>query len=192
MRRAPAVDVPTEPYDPSLGLPGLIVPDGRNQHFSITTRSLNNNAFFVRFQAPRALTIAAIAFEVTTADAANPNMDVGIYTVSGLTMTRVASAGATAGKGNATGVQAINLSAPYTLDAGAVYFAGVAAAAGSVAVRGFNTGAADSMQLFGSASDTARMQYAYALFANAVTPFPASIASPGPPSASVLLGLRTA
>lgn len=77
-----------------------------------------NRAIFCLVRPKQTRAVSAIQFFVGTQSG---NVDVGVYTHAGGTMTRLASAGSTAcGAGSA--VQSINLSAPVLLVAGRTYY----------------------------------------------------------------------
>jgi hypothetical protein len=191
MRRAPAVDVPTEPYDPSLGLPGLIVPDGRNQHFSIGTLTVAARvARFVRFLCPRSMTIGSIAFEVTAGAGANDGIDCGIYGEDLTTLLR--SSGEVLGLMNSgAGIKTVTLTAPLTLEAGRVYHASIASPTpgwSTAAIRAASFGGDPAAELFGA---TPALRYSQATTAIGVYPLANNPGSVSRNASAPLLGLRT-
>jgi hypothetical protein len=139
-------------FDKTAGLPGLVAPQAENIVSTVSTMTPAAGAATAgRFVASRAMSIDRIAFEITTADATNPAVDVGIYTTDGIILALVASSGSTAGKANAMGVQTVMLSAPYTVAPGRVYFAAVACA-GTPTFRCLTFGSTTHMAIFGGAA----------------------------------------
>lgn len=111
-------------FDRDFGFPGIIAPAGG--YYSVAATALTaQRSYFMRFVPSRNMTIARATFVVTTVSGGNDTIDVGIYTGSGTTMTRVAASGATSGTLNAgTGVKSINLAASLTAET--VYYAALA------------------------------------------------------------------
>lgn len=108
---------PTVNPAPDYGLPGLIAPS--MLHASITANALTaSRAHGLRVCPSRNMTIALIAFYVSTAAGADDACDVGIYSAS---YAKIVSSGATTGKLNGTGIQTISIT-PTTLVAGTVYY----------------------------------------------------------------------
>lgn len=108
-------------YDRGYG--GVVAPDFVGGMAAVTLSA--NVAYWVRFRASRAMTVTAIRFIVSTAAGSNDNVDVGIY--NGTTRAKIVSAGATAGKLNATGPQSVAIST--SLTAGTAYYAGISCGA---------------------------------------------------------------
>jgi hypothetical protein len=114
----------TANFDAVLGLPGVYAPYGG--HFNTSAVALTaSRAYFARVKPMRAVSVTAVAFIVTTVSSGNDTVDVGVYTVSGSSLNRVAASGPTSGTLNSgTGVKTISLSA--SLTAGTVYYAAMA------------------------------------------------------------------
>lgn len=129
------------------GFAGAIAPTFPG--FSHTTRSLTaNTGFFSRLVVTRQMTVTKIAFVVTTVDAGNPNVDVGVYDAAGA---RLASSGAVAGKLTATGVSVVDLTAPVTLTAGTVYYVGLSSPSAVPVIGGGSLANTSVPLLMGSA-----------------------------------------
>lgn len=107
-------------YDRTFNLPGIGAPTGTWP--GTTLGPAANRAFWCRFVPSRNMTIALIAFAVTTAATADDSCDVGIYDAS---LNRIVSSGATSGKLNSIGVKTISISST-NLTAGTVYHASFA------------------------------------------------------------------
>lgn len=135
---------------------GVVTPDSRISG-GFTNVTMTNQVFLGRFVPTRPVACIKIAFTVVTAASANDSIDVGIYTVSGSTLTKLASSGSTAGKVNAgTGVFSINVTA--NLIPGTVYYAAIAypAPGGTAAVfQGRSWSATANALLFGATAGTA-------------------------------------
>jgi len=86
-----------------------------------------NRIYVVRFVAPRNATITKLAFAVTTASGSDDPCDAGIY--SGSLQSLLGSVGSGLGRLNAIGLRTLNLQAPVSLLAGAVYYTAFGAAA---------------------------------------------------------------
>lgn len=111
----------TSNFDRDQGLPGMFAP--LVGVYGVSAQALTaSRAYFNRFVPSRNMTVTLIGFNVTTASGSDDACDAGIYTFSGSTLTRVASAGATTGKLNALGPKTLSVSA--SLTAGTVYYAG--------------------------------------------------------------------
>jgi hypothetical protein len=134
-----------------------------------------NRAYLLRVVPTRGMTIATVAFSVTTAATNDDACDVGYYTVSGSTLNRVASVGATSGKLNATtGVKTFT-SLSWALAAGTVYYIGfsygaVGGTAANLAMSG--AGAAGIHDLMGAGVGTSE-----AVFKATSHPLPSSLSS---------------
>ena len=121
-------------YSFTLGLPGILVPQHSNFAGSITALGVTaaNQGRLFRFVLSEPLALALVAFEVTTLDATDPDIDVAIYDAT-LT-TRIASTGPTAGKATSTGVKSMALTA--NLAAGVAYWAGLSCETTTAQFRG--------------------------------------------------------
>jgi hypothetical protein len=104
-------------YDRDNGQAGMYAPPTTAPQ--VASALTASRASFARFVPSRSMTIARLAFLVTTAAGADDACDVGIYDSTG---TRIVSSGATLGKLNSTGVKTVDI-APTTLAAGSVYYA---------------------------------------------------------------------
>ena len=138
-------------YDHTASLPGLVVCHGPNVASTVATLTMTaSEARCGRIYPSRAMTIASIAFEVTTAAAGN--VDVGIY--RGSDMALLASSGSTAGKLGATGIQTVSLSAPYTLSPGTPYYLAIVADS-TPTLRCVSLGGNPFNNIFGAANPNA-------------------------------------
>lgn len=130
----------------SQGQPGLIAgpPAGQINAFTLAA----NLGYFSRFVAEEELAVTKIAFVVSTLDAANPTVDVGIYDAT--TLQRLGSSGAVAGFLNATGLAVVSLTATTTIPAGTVCYAALSSNSASVAVvQGRSANTATNWLMFG-------------------------------------------
>lgn len=80
-----------------------------------------NRAYYNRFVLPRGRTITGIAFFQVTPSGSNDNVDVGIYSATGVALSR---SGATAGFLNTTGLKVVPIT-PVVALAKTVYYAGM-------------------------------------------------------------------
>lgn len=147
--------------DRDLGQNGLFLPQWSTSYATLTPTA--NRALYVRFCPSRDMAITAIAFIVNTAGGGADQFDVGIYTFSGSSLTRVASSGAqtsatVGGALNATaGVRSMNLSSTANLNAGQVYYAALSfgtLTATAVVIVATNTVSTAVMDIFGTAVGT--------------------------------------
>lgn len=98
-----------------------------------------NTAYFSRFTVPRPIEVTSMRYFLQTADAANPNVDVGIYRADATVLTRLASSGAVAGKLNTGTVIDVPFTAAVLLDPNATYAAAVSSnSAGVAAISGMS------------------------------------------------------
>lgn len=106
------------------GQAGLLAPTTRA--FGVGPIALTaNRAYYARIVPSRDMRVTGVVFGVSSADAANPNADVGIYDVA---LARIAVATAAAGIVNSTGRKSIAFTAPVVLRAGEVYYAALSTA----------------------------------------------------------------
>lgn len=161
-----------------MGQPGIIAP---SQYTGFAGSVWTANQCRVsRFVPSRDLTVTKIAFSVTSADAANPATDVGIYDASGAKI--VASTAAT-GIVNSTGVKAVTIAAT-NLEAGTVYYAAISCA-GAPTISCASLTSANVAELFG-----ATVPNVIGGTLTASHPLPSSIASVGGGTAPPLLAVR--
>jgi hypothetical protein len=143
----PRVSPSYAPYDFGLGLPGLLVPQRFLNPGNVATLNMTaNQGRGCQFRVSEPLTLTQIAFEVTTADAADPTVDVGIYTAGGI---RIASSGNTPGKCLTTGIKSVPLSA--ALVPGVTYYAILACSSATPGFRSSNAGSANIPALLSAA-----------------------------------------
>jgi len=105
-------------YDRNIGLPGLVAP-GFYPHSVESKLLVANTAYLARFVPSAEITIDSISFICTVADAANPQVDLGLYEGG----TRLMSTGATVGELLVANSVRSLLFAAQTLQAGTVYYA---------------------------------------------------------------------
>lgn len=108
------------------GQAGIWIPQGSMAPAGLTNTNMTaNRAWYLRFVPTYNFTATSISFCLgsTVASSANDQADVGIFSWSGSTLTRIASAGATTGKLNSAGVQNIAFTAGVALTAGTSYYA---------------------------------------------------------------------
>jgi hypothetical protein len=107
-------------YDRDFATTGIIAPGGNGLYVpGGALAPTANRAFLAKFVPSRSMTIALIAFNVSTASGSDDACDVGIYDAA---MNRLVSAGATTGKLNSTGVKTVAIT-PTTLAPRTVYYA---------------------------------------------------------------------
>lgn len=138
--------------DEANGQAGITAPSFRGWAAGTLTVTANR-AYYMRFVPSRDMLVTSIAFMVFTVDAANPNVDVGIYDASGA---RLVSSGATAGKLNALGKQSVTITATL-LRAHTVYYAALSTPSAAVAqLHGASGSGTNSVfYLYGSTMPTA-------------------------------------
>jgi hypothetical protein len=164
---------------------GVIAPDSlAATGVSITIGLSSNRAYLARFVPSRLMTITLLAFVVDAASATDDPIDVGIYDRN---YQRLASAGATTGKVNSTGLKTLALTAAVTLSPGVPYYAafsiGTAGAALRLAMRSLtNTNVSD---MFGSSAGRREVT-----FMDTAHPLPTTIVSGGNLSNCPLLAVR--
>lgn len=107
--------------DRDNGQAGILAPTSIGWAGSTATALTASQATFVRFVPSRIMNIVGAQFHTSTAAGADDACDVGIYNSD--MSSRLASAGATTGKLNGTGVKSVTFTAPVALDAGTVYYA---------------------------------------------------------------------
>jgi hypothetical protein len=142
-----------------------------------------NVAYGSRFVTSKAMSVVSIAFGVSTAATADDACDVAIYDS---TLTRLASAGATTGRLNTTGVKTVSLSV--SLSAATVYYAAFSSGTqgGTAAtVRGANFADTTVTQLFGATAPNME-----AWLKTASHPLPSTIVSPSSHTFPVVLAVR--
>lgn len=134
-----------------------------------------NRAWFCRFVPSRDMTITKAAVHLSTAAGSDDAVDIGIYEVSGTTLSRLVSSGATTSKLNSTpGVITVNL-ASTTLRTNKIYYVGMSVgtigstAAAVIAHSGLAGGFG---QLFGT--DIPAVECGYAASSH---PLPATVSS---------------
>lgn len=170
-------------YDRDQGETGILAPSCPGYSRSNLTL-VANQAQIGRFVPSRPMSIALISFAVSTAAGSDDACDVGIYN-SALT-TKIASAGATTGKLNGTGVKTIAVVA--SLQAGTVYYAALSCGAIGTTAAIIGGGAftvANYGALFGAGAPNQD-----AMFLAASHPLPASLAGASGTSTAPLLGIR--
>jgi len=143
---ASAITRNLKPYDRDVSQAGVYCVSP-SAPISVSTLAWSaNQARFTRFSPSRALTVTSLSFEVTTLDAADPAVDVGIYNAS---LARLVSSGATTGIVTSTGVKNIAVTAT-SLTPGSVYYAALSCASATPVFRVVNWVGATAAQLFGS------------------------------------------
>lgn len=124
-----------------------------------------NRAWFCRFVPSRDMTITKAAIHLSTAAGADDALDIAIYEVSGTSLSRLVSSGATTGKLNSTpGIVTIDVAAT-TLLANKIYYVGmsVGTVGGTAAAVIAHSGLAGGFgQLFGTGIPAVECGYAAA------------------------------
>jgi hypothetical protein len=125
----PPLNLGLRQYDKDDAQTGMYAPSG-NGHFTVLAAPVASRATFVRFVPSRSMTIASMAFAVTTLGA-DVACDVGIYSAG---LVRLGVSTAAASRLATTGVKNISLTSPVPLAARTPYYAAFSCDAGSTAV----------------------------------------------------------
>lgn len=151
--------------DLTLGFPGILAPPPAvlPPSYGLTTLTANR-AQFSRFVAPKNMTLTGITFEVTTADAGNPNVDVGVFTTAG---TMLASSGATAGKLNAIGDPIVSFTAPLAVTKGTHFWAALSSPSATAVIRAYSYQSNNLNVIYGAGFAVAGLQNSLHPLANA-------------------------
>lgn len=166
-------------YDKDDGQAGIITPSSPIFDSTLLTVTAST-AYLGRVVPSRNMSIASIAFAVTTGSVGN--VDVGIFDSTLATV--LASSGATAGQLTAVGVKNVSLTTPYALIAGTVYYAALSCSSTPQLMATQTAGFSYATELFG-----ASVPQVTSLSKASIHPL-AAITSPANSQNSIILALR--
>lgn len=108
-----------------------------------------NQAYLARFVPDAPVTLTKVSFQVTTQDAADPNVSVAIY--DALTLARLAVSATAAGSLNTTGVKTVSLVTPVAVGSRRVLYVAISSnTAGVAVIRSGVAGNAALLAVFGA------------------------------------------
>lgn len=128
------------------GYPGILT--GPYFGFATNLTSVANRAFFARFVPEEDMFVTKISYVVSTLDAGDPTVQVGIY--NGTTLARLGASTAASGIVTSTGVKTQAIVTPFLLTAGTVYYGAIVSPGATHVIQARNVNAATVYTIFGA------------------------------------------